>query len=107
MSRTGWKGAERKAAALINGKRYPASMGGPVDVESDGWCGQVKERRRLSLAQLETLALEITRIAETRRKAGVVIVKRSAGPGRPTPWLFIVTEQTWRAMNGAIPGEGA
>lgn len=104
MSRTAWKRREREAAALIGGRRHPANVGGAVDCESDGWCVQVKERRTLSLAGLEALALEIERVAFQRQKLGAVMVKRSAGRGRATPWLVVVTEAVWREMNGQLPG---
>lgn len=105
MSRTGWKRAERAAAAIIGGKRYPANQGGPVDCESDGWCVQVKERRTLSLAALEALAIEIERVGAQRQKLGAVLVKRSAGAGRPTPWLIVMSEGAFREMNGRLPTE--
>lgn len=80
-------------------------MGGYVDVESDGIVAQVKERRTLSLAQLEALAVEIERIGAQKSKAGIVMVKRSAGRGVCTPWLIVMHESVFRHMNGALPGE--
>lgn len=105
MSRTAWKRREREAAALICGRRHPANTGGAVDAESDGWVVQVKERRRLSLAELEALAVEIERVGfqTSPPKLGAVMIKRSAGRGRETPWLIIVTEAVWREMNGCLP----
>ena len=108
MSRTGWKRAERVAAGLIGGKRYPANQGNFVDCESTTICAQVKERRTLSLAALEALALEIERVAfqKTPPKAGIVMAKRSAGAGRPTPWLIVMTAATFRELCGALPQDG-
>lgn len=100
MSRTGWKHRERQIARLFGGMRYPANTGGPVDVEGTAWVVQVKERGRLSLVELERLALEIDRIGNQKGKHGVLAVKRSAGRGRVTPWLLIVTEAVWREMHG-------
>lgn len=105
MSRTGWKRAERAAAKLISGRRFPANTGSAVDCESDAYCVQVKERRRLSLAAMEALAVEIDRVATQKMKHGLVMVKRSAGRGRATPWLIVMTESTFRALNGALPTE--
>jgi hypothetical protein len=105
MSRTNWKHRERQAATMLGGRRYPASTGGPIDVESAGVVGQVKERKRASLAQLEAWAGEIARVGDQKQKAGVVMVKRSAGRGVPTPWLVVMTEDVWRFLNGALPGE--
>lgn len=106
MSRTGWKAAERTAAKLIRGRRLPANTGGPIDAEGAGVIAQVKERKTLSLAQLEALALEIARVGAQTQKAGIVMVKRSAGRGVATPWLIVMTEDVWRSMNGPLPGEG-
>jgi len=103
LSRTGWKTAERNAAKLIGGSRYPANQGGLVDCESDAYCVQVKERKTLSLAQLEALAMEITRVAQQKTKHGLVMVKRSAGRGRETPWLIVMTESVFRELNGSLP----
>jgi hypothetical protein len=103
VSRTGWKRAERAAAALLGGRRHPANVGGLVDAESDGVVAQVKERKHLSLAQLEALAVEIARVGGQKDKAGIVMVKRSAGRGVPTPWLIVMTEDVWRYMNGPLP----
>ena len=105
MARTSWKHRERYCASLIGGFRHPANQGGFVDVESDAYCVQVKERKTLSLAQLEALALEITRVAGQKTKNGLVMVKRSAGRGRETPWLIVMTEHTFREMNGRLPVE--
>lgn len=105
MARTSWKMRERQAAQLIGGSRYPANQGGLVDCESGSTVCQVKERRTLSLAALEALALEIERVGAQKNKAGVVMVKRSAGRGRETPWLIIMTGAVWREMNGRLPTE--
>lgn len=105
MSRTNWKQRERDAARILNGRRYTANQGGLVDCESDGWCAQVKERRVASLHQLEQWVWEIERVAAQKNKLGVLMVKRSAGRGKETPWLMVVTEAVWREMNGAVPGE--
>lgn len=105
VSRTKWKQREREAAALVKGQRYPANVGGPVDVESDGYVCQVKERRTLSLAALEALAVEIERVGTQKQKAGMVMVKRSAGRGVPTPFLVVMTEAVFRHLNGRLPTE--
>jgi len=96
MSRHGWKRAERHAAALIGGRRYPANTGGPVDCESATCVAQVKARGRLSLAELTTLAVEMERVGRERGKHGLVIVKCSAGRGRATPYLVTMTAAVWQ-----------
>lgn len=110
MSRKGWKAVERSAAALMGGTRFPANVGERVDFEGPAWVGQVKNVKTLSLATLESLALEMERVGAQRHKLGAVVVKRSAGMQRDgrgrvvaTPHLVIVTEAVWREMNGRLP----
>jgi hypothetical protein len=98
-----WKAAERRAAALLGGRRHWANSGQTVDVESDGYVAQVKEVARMSLAALERLALEAERQGAQRQKIGLVLVKRRAGHGNATPRLLILTEAAWRTMNGRLP----
>lgn len=102
MARHSWKAREREVARKVGGRRYHANTGERVDVESSGHVIQVKERKTLSLAQIEALAVEMERIGAQRSptKMGSVWIKRSAGRGVPTPWLVVVTEAVWRAMNG-------
>ena len=105
MARKTWKQAERDAASILHGKRFPANTGGGIDVESAGVVAQVKARRTLSLAQIERFALEIERVGEQKRKAGILMLKRSAGKGRETPWLIVSTAGVWRELNGPLPAE--
>ena len=98
LSRHNWKQREREAAALIGGARYPANIGGPFDCSSDRFEVQVKERRTLSLQQLEALVLEMDRLAAQKGKAGLVMVKRSAGSGRRTPWLVVMSQEVFRSL---------
>src|SRR5689334_3128832 len=93
-----WKAEERHVARLVEGKRYPANQGGRVDVEGGDCIVQVKHRRTLSLAQLESLALELESLGNACKKAGLVVVKRRAGKGMPTPRLIVMTESVWRAI---------
>jgi hypothetical protein len=102
-----WKQHERRAAALIGGARFPANSGADLDCES-AWCvAQCKHVKTLSLAALETLALEAERQGAQKNKVGMVIVKRRAGAGRQTPLIVVMTEGAFRAMNGRLPGEPA
>jgi len=98
MSDKAWKAAERAAAKLIDGTRHKANSGGRVDVEGPHYIGSVKHVRVLSLAQLEALAVEMDHLGRERGKAGVVLVKRRAGQGTPTPFLVVMTEATWKAL---------
>jgi hypothetical protein len=95
-----WKQAERDVARLLGGTRYPANSGGAVDVESAALVCQVKHRARASLAELEAWALAVARAGTTRGKCGVLAVRRRAGRGRGTPWLFVLTHEAWQHWTG-------
>jgi len=90
-----WKAEERHVARLLGGTRYHANSGGRVDVEGPGIMAQVKHVQRLSLAQLEGLAVEMAKLGRERGKVGLVVVKRRSGRGQPTPRLVVMTEQMW------------
>ena len=98
MARTTWKQAERDAASILHGKRFPANMGGAVDVEGDRVVAQVKNVRRFSLLQSERAAIEIERVGNLKNKTGIVMVHRSAGRGKETPWLVVMTAGTFREL---------
>lgn len=101
MSDRAWKAFERDVAALLGGKRFWANSGERLDVESDGAIAQCKLVKKLSLEQLCQLAEEVEREAAPKFKSGIVAVKVRRGRGRPSPILLVVTEATWRRMNGA------
>ena len=105
MSRHGWKKRELEAASILHGKRFPASSGGPIDVESAGYVAQVKNVKRFSLLQAERECLEIERQGNLKNKIGIVMVRRSAGKGRETPWLVMMTAGMFREMSGPLPTE--
>ena len=98
MSKTNWKRREREAAAMIGGTRYPANMGGPFDCFSDRFECQVKERKTLSLQELESLAVDMGELAGNKGKLGLVMVKRSAGSGVKTPWLIVMTASVFKSL---------
>ena len=93
-----WKATERDLARRLGGSRYPANSGGRVDVESPTLVVQVKHVQRMSLAQLELLAVEMEEIGKERGRVGVVAVKRRAGRGHPTRTLVILTEAAFLAL---------
>jgi len=105
MARTTWKQAERDAASILHGKRFPASQGGPVDVESELYVAEVKNVKRLSLLQLERECRDIERVGNLKNKIGLVLVKRSAGKGKETDWLVCMTAGMFREMSGPLPTE--
>jgi hypothetical protein len=94
-----WKAEERAAAALFGGRRLAENAGGTLGFEADGIVGQVKHVGRLSLVQLEELALESERLGGETSKAGLLVVKRRAGAGHETPRLIVMTELAWRQMS--------
>ncbi len=97
-----WKGEERQAATLIGGTRFAANTGGRIDAESPQIVAQVKHVKRLSLAELEALAVEMATLGAKRGKVGVVVVKRRAGRGMPTNRLVVMTQAVFEAVF-AIP----
>ncbi len=94
-----WKHEERQVARLLGGSRYPANSGGRLDVEGPGIVAQVKHVQRLSLAQLEALALEMGELGSQQGKVGLVVVKRRSGRGRETPRLVVMTEEMWLQLS--------
>jgi len=98
MADKAWKATERDVARLLGGSRYPANSGGRVDVESPTLVVQVKHVQRMSLAQLELLAVEMEQIGAEKGKIGLVVVKRRAGRGHPTKALVILTEAAFLAL---------
>lgn len=67
-------------------------------MESARYVAQVKYVARLSLAELEWLALEIAAIGQEKNKIGLVVLKRKAGRGCKTPRLICIPEEVWRMM---------
>ncbi len=96
-----WKGEERHAAILIGGSRFGANTGGRIDAESPQIVAQVKHVKRLSLAELEALAVEMATLGAKRGKVGVVVVKRRADRGMPTNRLVVMTESVFQTFQRA------
>jgi hypothetical protein len=94
------KAEERAAAAIFGGRRSAENAGGSLAFEADGIVGRVRHVSRLSLVQLEELALESERLGGEASKAGLLVVKRRGGAGRETPRLVVLTEMAWRRMSG-------
>ncbi len=103
MADKAWKQFERDVASLLGGTRFWANSGERLDVESSSAIAQCKLVRVMSLEKLSQLAEEVERMAEPKFKAGVVAVKVRRGSGRKSPMLLVVTEATWRRMNGPTP----
>jgi hypothetical protein len=100
-----WKQEARHAAALFGGQRFRGAPGSPIGFEADGIVGQFRHVSRLSLVQLEELALESERLGGEASKAGLLVVKRRAGAGYETPRLIVMTEMAWRQMSGSAENE--
>ncbi len=90
---------ERQCAELLDGTRYPANTGGPVDVESGEWIAQCKLVHELSLERLTQLVEQIDAEADQRGKRGCVLVKCRRGRGKESPTLLVLSVATW----GAVP----
>jgi hypothetical protein len=70
------------------------------DFASSVLLGRPRHVRRLSLGQLEALAVETEQFGAKVQQVGVVVVQRLAGEGRETPRLFVMTEKAWRRLSG-------
>ena len=82
MTNKPWKRFERDVGKLIGGKRYPANLGGGVDVESPYLVIQCKNVKTMPLAALEKLANEIAIEGKESEKVGVVCINRHGGTGQ-------------------------
>ena len=100
VARKNWKAAERDAASILHGARYPANTGGKVDVESSSVVALVKIVRVFSLTRMGKEAAEIARIGNLKNKTGILMVKQSAGRGKNTPWLVVMTAGMFRELTG-------
>jgi len=105
MADKAWKQEERKVGLLVGSHRYPANSGRRVDCESERVVAQVKHVQRLSLAQLEALAVEIAALGEEQDKIDLLVVKRRAGRGKGTPGPVVLTEDAWRKLVGTLDVE--
>lgn len=100
MSDKSWKAAERRAARLINGKRFPANLGGAIDIESSWAVGQVKEVQTLSLEGLTSLAMLAEQQGIGEGKSGFVFVRSHKGRGRNArPMLVVMTEKVFADLH--------
>ncbi|SRR5216684_1408206 len=108
MSRTGWKNFERVVAAKLGGKRYPANTGGGVDVAAPGIIVQCKERKVLPFKQLEELVLAIETEAQNHPEPviGLVVARRSAGSGKHTIPLVVLSLEEWCQLDVKLKQKG-
>ena len=95
---TDWRDYERKCAAVIGGKRFAASSGGRVDIESDSLVAQCKERAEISFPEMGRLAAEMEAIGKERGKLGVLFVRHKAGRGFPSPGMVVMSHATFEAL---------
>lgn len=83
-----WKAIERAVAELVDGKRTWNSEE-DIDVQTDTWALEVKHLKAPTVADVERiLAHNEPKAAAVGKRSGLVI-KRKAGRGRPSPFLFI------------------
>ncbi len=100
MTELGWKKIERLCAEIIGGTRYPANVGGAIDVESETWAGQVKHLRECSLEALTALCETTDAEAKKRGKLGMVLVKVKRGRGKMSPVLCVMLAGAWQEGDG-------
>lgn len=84
------KTLERAVAKLLHTARYPADVGGSVDVENHEFVCQCKHVGSMSLATLTALVEMAAKDGATRSKRGIVAVKRRPGKGGETPILIVL-----------------
>lgn len=88
------KEAERRAAARLGAKRYPADTGGPIDAESATLAIQVKSSLRWpSDALLD--ALDTARRGAPNGKLGVALLERRYGQGKKRRAVVVVDADDW------------
>jgi hypothetical protein len=96
MSKTGWKKEERDVAKQLGGKRYPANMGGDVDVIAErefvSLLVQCKQHKSFSWKQLVDWADKIAGAARYFPEVGMLALKRSAGKGKKTDRYYFLRE---------------
>ena len=95
-----WKAHERKTAALIQGRRFPASSGGSIDCESDRFIVQCKLLKTCSLETLTQLVEQTDADGQRTGKLGLVAIKRRRGRGQPSPTLVVLTDRAFAALVG-------
>lgn len=96
MSKKGWKAVERVVAKALGTTRMGPT--GPTNdaVTTDGeWGVEVKNHKSIPWASVEDwLRLAEKRAREQGQKHAALVVKRSAGAGRPTPYLVVISLET-------------
>lgn len=85
---TAWKAIERAVAALVGGKRTWNSDE-DIDVQVDGWAIECKNVKGPTVAQCELWLQHNQAKADSLGLHNGLVVKRRAGRGRPSPYLFI------------------
>lgn len=92
-----WKQFERDCASFIGGDRYPANMGGRIDVEGPMGLAQCKLQKSLSHQQVTDLCTEMAIAATLKGKLGVLLHKVPGGRGHPTSPLISMTWEQFDA----------
>lgn len=88
MASDAWKHIERAVARLTGGERTWDSKD-DIDVITDGWAIEVKNRKAITIAQVEAWLRHNAPKAQERGLGNALVVKRRAGRGVVTPFLAI------------------
>lgn len=83
-----WKAIERAVAELTGGKRTWNSEE-DIDVETSDYALEVKNLKAPTIADVERILAHNAPKAAAVGKRNGLVVKRKAGRGRPSPFLFI------------------
>jgi len=91
MHSSTWKQFERDCAAFIGGKRYPANMGGPIDVEGPTCIGQCKKKTSMSHVDLAKQTQAIHSLGMAANKLGVVLHQVPRAKGAPATRMITMS----------------
>ena len=101
MSLSSWKSAERRAAAIIGGRRVWQKFSAG-DAESDAFVADAKRRRAYSQRQMRDDLDKLQESPATGTRTAVLILFDIPGRGRKgrTP-LVVMTAEAFRSWHGA------
>ena len=104
MRETAVKRVYGEAASTLRSLPEDTGDSPSIALASQVQLGRPKHVRRLSLAELEVLAVRWEQAGARASKAGLAVVKRRAGSGRETPRLIVMTERAWCRLSGPADG---
>ena len=98
MADKDWKQAERRAAKLFGGRRFPANSGHRIDGESAIFVWQVKQRKNHTMADMFNLASEMEEYGSSKEKIGMVYLEDKPGRGNTRKDLVVMTSGMFKQL---------